>query len=97
GVVAGKNLEVLPSFTTTHFGALADAGNPQSPFDNARVNVEPSLNVKYGISSNFTADLTINPDFSQIEADEAQIDVNSPFALFFPEQRPFFQEGADLF
>jgi hypothetical protein len=97
GVVAGKNLEVLPSFTTTHFGALADGQDPQSLFDNAKVQVEPSLNVKYGITSDLTADLTVNPDFSQIEADAAQIDVNSTFALFFPEQRPFFQEGADLF
>lgn len=97
GVVAGKNLEILPSFTTTQFGSLADAGDPQSAFDNARVQVEPSLNVKYGITSDLTADLTVNPDFSQIEADAAQIDVNTRFALFFPEQRPFFQEGADLF
>nr|NIP43036.1 hypothetical protein [candidate division Zixibacteria bacterium]NIR62633.1 hypothetical protein [candidate division Zixibacteria bacterium]NIS14801.1 hypothetical protein [candidate division Zixibacteria bacterium]NIS46939.1 hypothetical protein [candidate division Zixibacteria bacterium]NIT51346.1 hypothetical protein [candidate division Zixibacteria bacterium] len=38
-----------------------------------------------------------NPDFSQIEADAAQIDVNTTFALFYPERRPFFQEGSDLF
>ncbi len=44
-----------------------------------------------------SAEATINPDFSQVEADAAQIDVNSTFALFFPEKRPFFQEGSDLF
>ena len=39
----------------------------------------------------------MNPDFSQVEADAAQLDVNERFALFFPEKRPFFLEGADLF
>lgn len=39
---------------------------------------------------------TINPDFSQVEADVSQIDVNATFALFYPERRPFFNEGADL-
>ncbi|MCP4567561.1 MAG: hypothetical protein GY841_08280, partial [FCB group bacterium] len=49
------------------------------------------------ISSNVIAEAAINPDFSQIEADAAQIDVNSTFALFYPERRPFFQEGSDIF
>ena len=48
-------------------------------------------------TSDLTADLSINPDFSQIEADVAQIDANTTFALFFPERRPFFMEGSDLF
>jgi hypothetical protein len=44
-----------------------------------------------------TAEATINPDFSQVESDAAQIDVNTTFALNYPERRPFFQEGSDLF
>jgi len=40
---------------------------------------------------------TVNPDFSQVEADAGQLAVNNPFALFFPEQRPFFLENADFF
>ena len=39
----------------------------------------------------------MRPDFSQVESDAAQIDVNSNFALFYPEKRPFFMEGSDLF
>jgi hypothetical protein len=97
GVKSGKNLEILPAFTGAQAGALNDLENPASGFDSGRINVEPSLNVKYGITSELTLDATINPDFSQIESDVAQIDVNSTFALFFPERRPFFQEGADLF
>ena len=97
GVKSGKNLEILPSLTTTQYGSLNDSGDPSSGFKNQRVAADPSLNVKYGITSDLTADLAVNPDFSQIEADAAQIDVNSTFALFYREQRPFFQEGADLF
>jgi len=58
---------------------------------------EPSLNLKYGITSNLTADLTFNPDFSQIEADMPKIDVNQRYALYFTEKRPFFLEGKDFF
>jgi hypothetical protein len=53
--------------------------------------------VKYGITSNLTADFTYNPDFSQIESDRPQIDVNQRFPLFYPELRPFFIEGQEIF
>ena len=39
----------------------------------------------------------MNPDFSQIESDRPQIEVNQRFALFFPELRPFFLEGSEIF
>lgn len=57
---------------------------------------EASLGIKYSFSSDRTAEVTINPDFSQVEADADQVDVNTTFALSFPEKRPFFNEGADL-
>ena len=52
---------------------------------------------KWGITPNLTLNAAVNPDFSQVEADVAQLDVNTQFALFFPEKRPFFLEGADFF
>src|SRR6185295_7261447 len=55
------------------------------------------LDVKWNPSASTALDATINPDFSQVEADVAQIAVNNRFALFFPEKRPFFLEGVDLF
>jgi len=58
---------------------------------------EAGLSVRWGISPDLTANLAINPDFSQVEADVAQLDVNNQFALFFPEKRPFFLEGSDYF
>ena len=58
---------------------------------------EVGANFKYGLTSNLTADVTLNPDFSQIESDRPQVEVNQRFALFFPELRPFFLEGAEIF
>ena len=67
------------------------------PFDVGRTSGEFGANVKYGITPNLTLDGTWNPDFSQIEADAGQIEINNRFALFFPEKRPFFLEGNDIF
>ena len=92
----GRNLEILPAVTGSQAGAR-DWNAPGSGFDNGRISAEPSLNIKLGLTSDLMLDATINPDFSQIESDAAQIDVNSPFALSYPERRAFFQEGADLF
>ena len=49
------------------------------------------------MTPNLTADFTYNPDFSQIESDTPQIEVNQRFPLFFPELRPFFLEGQEVF
>jgi hypothetical protein len=75
-------------------GALTDSDNPNSPFENENPDGEFSLGATYAISSNITAEATFNPDFSQVESDAAQIDVNSTFALFYPEKRPFFRKEA---
>ena len=53
--------------------------------------------MKYGVTSDLTADFAVNPDFSQIESDRPQIKVNQRFPLFFPELRPFFLEGQEIF
>jgi hypothetical protein len=52
---------------------------------------------RWAITPGTSLQATLNPDFSQVEADAAQLDVNTRFALFFPEKRPFFSEGADYF
>jgi hypothetical protein len=56
-----------------------------------------SLTAKYGITSDLILDATYNPDFSQVEADAGQVDVNLRYGLFFPEKRPFFLEGKESF
>jgi hypothetical protein len=59
--------------------------------------IEPGVSARWGISPAITMNATINPDFSQIEADAAQLAENERFALFFAEKRPFFLEGVDFF
>jgi hypothetical protein len=52
--------------------------------------------LKYGVTSDLTLDLTVNPDFGQVEVDPAEVNLTA-FETFYPEKRPFFVEGADLF
>ena len=85
-------LELIPAFTANQTGERLDDGN----FENGDVMGEPSLTAKYNITSDLSAEAAFNPDFSQVESDAVQIDVNTTFALFYPEKRPFFQEGSDL-
>ena len=88
------NLEILPTVTATRFGSLdRDTGR----FREGDPSPEGGVNLKYGVTSNLTADVTFNPDFSQIESDLPQIEINQRFALFYPELRPFFLEGAEIF
>jgi hypothetical protein len=93
GAKAGKGFKLLPALVAYQSGSLNDDGE----FENSDIKGELSLGASYDISSELTTEITINPDFSQVESDAAQIDVNSTFALFYPEKRPFFQEGSDLF
>ena len=94
GLSTSRNLEFLPTFTAVRFGAL-DAAT--GGFAGEDIEPEGGVNIKYGVTSDLTADVTFNPDFSQIESDQPQIEVNQRFDLFFPELRPFFLEGAEIF
>ena len=94
GLSTSRNFEILPTFTAVKFGSLDHANGSFVDLD---TEPEGGINFKYGVTSNLTADLTFNPDFSQIESDRPQIEVNQRFALFFPELRPFFLEGAEIF
>jgi hypothetical protein len=89
-----RNLEFLPTFTAIQFGSIDGSSGG---FINQDTDPQAGLNVKYGLTSNLTADFTLNPDFSQIESDRPQIEVNQRFPLFFSELRPFFVEGAEIF
>jgi hypothetical protein len=67
------------------------------PFnDGSRQFGSTGLDVKYGVSNNVTLDATVNPDFGQVEVDPAVVNL-SAFETFFPEKRPFFLEGANIF
>src|SRR5687768_18110073 len=53
--------------------------------------------MKWGIRQSLVLNATVNPDFSQVEADVGQVLLNERFALFYPEKRPFFLDGLELF
>lgn len=80
----GRNLEIMPVLT----GAKATG---------EKIDPQAGLNLKYGLTSDLTADATVNPDFSQVEADMPQVDVNQRYPLYYPEKRPFFLEGKDFY
>ena len=88
-----RNLEILPTITTIQAGSL---DTTTGGFEEER-QPEGGVNLKYGLTSNVTLDFTYNPDFSQIESDRPQIEVNQRFPLFFSELRPFFLEGQEVF
>jgi hypothetical protein len=92
-----RRLELLPymvakndtrDFGTARSGGLARYDHPSK--------LTMGADLKYGLSSNLTLDATINPDFGQVEADPAQLNLTA-FESFFDERRPFFLEGAGIF
>ncbi len=89
----GLVIEAQPFVTATANGALDDASGQ---FSREQIDPSAGLNVRLGLT-NLSLDATLNPDFSQVESDAGQVTVNERFALFFPEKRPFFLEGIELF
>ncbi len=95
GVRPGRDLELTPTLTTSRTDRREDLSAEE--LERGDIDAEPGLFVEWGVTPNLGLSGTVNPDFSQVEADVAQLEVNERFALFFPEKRPFFLEGADLF
>lgn len=95
GAEPGRNIEIDPTLSAT-LSKLREEP-PGSGFFDAKRSVEPGVSVRWGFARSMTASATVNPDFSQVEADAVQLDINSRFALFYSEKRPFFLEGADFF
>jgi hypothetical protein len=88
-----RTREVIPSATF----ALDQTRQTPSRFNAADGDPELGLSAKVGITSATTIDATVNPDFSQVESDAFQVEVNQRYPVFFSEKRPFFMEGSDLF
>jgi len=97
GIRSGARIDVIAAAVGQQVGARPAGGGPTAPFTLEDPAGRLSASLRYGLSSCSSAELTLNPDFSQIESDVARIDVNTTFALSYPEQRPFFQEGSDLY
>lgn len=90
----GKNLALVPTLVLGK-GQSRDLEENLEWEDSD--NKQISLDVKWGITPEISLQATLNPDFSQVEADVAQLSINDTFALFFDEKRTFFLENADYF
>ncbi len=94
GVRPPRRLEILP-----YSVARGERARPQpaNPFNDGReMSASAGADIKYGVTSNLTLDVTINPDFGQVDADPAYVNL-SAFEQFLPERRPFFTEGVNIF
>lgn len=91
GVSSGSALEFMPAVV----GKQLSRREHQLVSDPLKF--EPSLGLRWAMTQATSLEATINPDFSQIETDATQIALNATSALFYPERRPFFREGYDLF
>jgi hypothetical protein len=95
GASPGRNLEISPTLTAHRTDEREDF--PDGDMEKQSQKVEAGVTAQWGVTPNMTLSATANPDFSQVEADARQLDINQPFALFYQERRPFFTEGADYF
>ena len=95
GISPGRHLELDPTLTVQQVARREDV--PDGRLETEEIDVEPGLTVTWGVTPDIILSGTANPDFSQVEADALELDVNQQFAIFYPERRPFFLEGADIF
>src|SRR5467141_1176324 len=101
-VSPGRNIQLIPYglLASDHFlnQPIPTTANPTPPprfMD--RFEHRAGLDAKFVAKDSLTFDVTLNPDFSQVESDDPQVTVNQRFAVFFPEKRPFFIENAGFF
>jgi hypothetical protein len=95
GLPSSRRIEVMPFSLGKLSTFSAEPGNPFA--DKGRTwQGNAGLDLKVGITSNFTADVTVNPDFGQVEADPSEMNL-SAFETFYEEKRPFFLEGKNIF
>ncbi len=97
GISSGRSSQVMPYGVFRAFREL-DTRDPALPvFDSRRAQVDGGVDAKFVLKDSLVLDVTLNPDFSQVESDQPQTTVNQRFEVFFPEKRPFFLENAGFF
>jgi hypothetical protein len=94
GINPPRRVEIMPYVSATGAWEPGEDGNPFQTGTDHTGRVGADFNI--GVTSNLTLSATINPDFGQVEADPAVVNL-SEFETFFPEKRPFFNEGIDIF
>ena len=107
GISTERTLELVPSLTLSQDGRFVRSygvfpGTAEALLDPGRIvneplKFDPGFTLKFIPSPSMTLDLAVNPDFAQVEADQLVVTANQRFPIFFPEKRPFFLEGIDIF
>lgn len=92
----GKSLGFMPYIMAQQTGVRSKMEDPASPMDNSKIKARIGGGIQYSPGPNIAINAVINPDFSQIESDADQVSINTTFALYFQEKRPFFMSGMDL-
>jgi len=95
-VSPGNNSQIVPFIFAREIDALDKAATGGPKFDRSSEQ-DVGVDAKFVFNDSMVLDLTLNPDFSQVESDEPQVTVNERFEVQFPERRPFFVENADFF
>jgi hypothetical protein len=95
GLPHGAHFVAAPYATFAEKGV--PRGDPGTPYANKPIRSNAGLDAKFIPNESTAIDATVNPDFSQIESDVAQISADARFALFYPEKRPFFMEQSQIF
>ncbi len=95
GARAGLNLEFDP--TLSAILTQERESFPDGEFKDVTKKLDPGISARWSFTPNLTLSGAVNPDFSHVEADAAQLDINNQFILFYPEKRPFFLEGLNIF
>ena len=89
-----QNIQLTPTLT-----ALRHDTKDEVPGDwqNGDIDTEAGLDLRWGVTQDAVINATINPDFSQVEADSLELDVNTTYSIYYAEKRPFFLDGASYF
>jgi hypothetical protein len=95
GIKPKTKLEIVPTITAHRTDELDSFPDGEMVEKDSKADV--GVTAKWGVTPNITASATLNPDFSQVEADEIQLGINENFTLYFDETRPFFLESYDYF
>ncbi len=95
GAKPGRDIELAPTLSGIHSSEREDGIH--TPMQLKSREMEAGLTARFGLTPNLIMNGTINPDFSQVEADIKQLDINRQFAIYYNEKRPFFLEGNDFF
>ncbi|HKO15686.1 MAG TPA: DUF5916 domain-containing protein [Gemmatimonadaceae bacterium] len=97
GLQRGLVLDLSPVVTQRTTGTPALAGAPEDGWHYAAERPQFGANVRWGIINNLTLNATIRPDFAEVESDATQVVFDPRSAISYPEKRPFFLEGMDVF